>query len=422
VNPTAPEGSQVLAVISTPYGSDADYVGAGYSVPTKQDVPNSDMYEFIGWEPKPENITGIKTCYAQFTIRDDIWYTLGVSDISNGYTLNSDKTMSITKCTNKVNAAVRIPESLSFEGVPHTVTALGGFTGYSKLELISLPNTLIELSSNAFSGCSNLSEITLPDSLRTIGDQALGNCAKLTAVNIPANVQTIGNAPLCGGKNTKLKSITVADGNNNFKVINDCLIDINEKKLLQGLSNGVIPDDGAVTSLGAYCFHYMPIKSVEIPSYITSIPTNAFSNCKLLETITLPRSVTDLAATSFAWCDSLTTVNFSEGLKTISTYVFNSCPLMTLSMPSSLSHIDALAFGKITTLQSVTFKKALNEDNSIKIPYIDSTAFADSSNSGAAIVFNVPWSEEEHLATFTKDPTFGAKASIFNYNYQEETN
>lgn len=431
VNPTAPIGNQILAEISTPYGSDSNYSAAGYQTPVKQDASKPEMYEFTGWEPKPEKITGPMTCYAQFAILDSVWYTIVVGDISDcvdyngniyaGYSLNAyDKTMAITKCKNDLNAAVRIPESLTFDTTPYTVTKLGGFQYHGTLELVRLPNTLQELSASAFAGCTNLSEITLPESLRIIRKNSLQSCTKLKTISIPVNVHTIEDAPLAGCY--RIENIEVAPGNTNFIVTNGCLIDTRSKRLVQGLASGVIPNDGSVTSLGEYCFYEMPITTVTIPDSITKITTNAFSRCEALETVVLPNTITALEATCFAWCRKLTDVELPEGLKDIMTYVFNSCAFENVVIPASVNQVLNQSFGNIPTLHTVTFKKALRADGSIKIPDIGAEAFAESGTDVTPIVFNVPWSEEEHNNKFAQAPTFGAANAIFNYNYEEEAN
>jgi hypothetical protein len=437
INPTAPVGKQLLAEISTLYGSDADFTGSGYTIPTKQDAAKPALYEFTGWEPKPEKITGPMTCYAQFTIRDDVWYTIGVGDISdcvdpkdnslyNGYTLNSsNNTMTITKCKNDLNAAVRIPNTLSFNAIPYTVTKIGGirsgytggFSGHTTLELLDLPDSLEELLEGAFSRCTKLSEVTLPDSLRIIRKEVFKECVKLETLEIPANVHTIGDAPLCGCY--KLESIRVAPGNTAFTVKQDCLIDIHSRKLLQGIATSVIPDDGSVTSLSAYCFSNMPITSVAIPSGVTEVPSNAFQNCGSLMLVTLPNTIKVLDGTCFMGCSRLTDIELPEGLTDVKTYVFDGCSLKNVTIPASINNLFDHAFGDISELQTVTFKRAAG---STKIPTIDSRAFAGSGSSADPIIFNVPWSEAEHLAKFTTDPNFGAKAAIFNYDYEEGAN
>ena len=328
--------------------------------------------------------------------------------------------MAITKCKNDLNAAVRIPETFTFAATPYTVTKLGGFQNHSILELVRLPDTLQELSASAFAACTNLSAITLPESLRIIRKNSLQSCTKLKTISIPANVNTIEDAPLAGCY--RIENIEVAPGNTNFIVTNGCLIDIRSKRLVQGLASGVIPNDGSVTSLGEYCFYEMPITTVTIPDSITKITTNAFSRCEALETVVLPNTITALEATCFAWCTKLSEITLHEGITDIYTYAFNQCPFREVVIPASVNQVLNQSFGANTALQSVTFKKALNADGSIKIPSIATEAFAGSGSETTPVVFNVPWSEEEHNSKFAQAPTFGAVNAVFNFDYEEEAN
>lgn len=437
INPTAPEGSQVLAEIVTPYGSDADYAGAGYEVPKKLDAASPELYAFTGWYPTPTSITGALTCYAQFTILDSTWYTIGVADISDctdyngvvfdGYTLNdSNNTMAITECNNNYNAAVRIPAAMTFGGKNYTVIGLGGFSGHDRLELLNLPNTIVELLSSAFAECRNLNEIHLPESLQIINTRALQTCTKLKELTIPAKVHTIQDAAIAECKN--ITKLVVADGNTNFEVKQDCLIDKRNKKLLQGLTTGTIPTDGSVTSLGQYCFANMPITFMQVPDGIEVIANNAFSHCEQLREIKLPKTLKVLEATCFAWCYSLPKIELPEGLTDIMTYVFNSCIFEEVEIPASVNLILDHAFGDMVNLKKVTFKKDVHADGSIKIPNVNCGAFAGSGSPENPIVFNVPWSEIQHHYFFQgldengleKDPTFGAAYYTFNFDYEEE--
>jgi hypothetical protein len=112
-----------------------------------------------------------------------------------------------------------------------------------------------------------------------------------------------------------LESIAVAEGNNNFVARDGCLIDVRTKKLLQGTPTGVIPQDGSVTSLSDYCFHYMlSLTSVAIPEGVTVVPGDAFSHCESLETVTLPKTLTKLDSTCFSWCYKLAEITLPAGL------------------------------------------------------------------------------------------------------------
>lgn len=435
VNPTSKNNS-LLQTISVPYGSDAIYTEA---TPTKQDSVDPGLYAFTGWYPAPEKVTGPLTCYAQFTILDDKWYTIGINDITNctdyadnlfdGYILNKlDNTMSITECNNNFNSAVKIPYAFTFENTEFVVKSLGGFSDHINLELITLPDSLNEILARGFYNCYNLYEINLPNNLQIIGKNALQGCSRLKEILIPASVIRIDEASLADC--TNLTSIKVDSANLNYKVIQDCLIDTKSNKLIQGLATSVIPQDGTVTSLGQYCFSSMNIPSVIIPEGILEIPNNAFSRCGSLESVTLPSTLRSLDATCFAWCSKLKNIELPAGLLSIRTYVFDSCAFESVTIPSSIETILERAFGDMSSLKTVTFEKNLDKEGNIKIPYIHYNAFANSGTKDNPVEFNLPWSEQQHKEyfegtvenngeTFEKDPAFGANYYIFNFDYKE---
>lgn len=435
VNPTVKENS-LLQSVMVPYGSDASYTE---KTPEKLDAVSPDLYTFIGWHPSPEKITGPMICYAQFTILDDKWYTLGVKDISDcvdyngnvfdGYTLNTaNKTMAITDCNNKFNAAVKVPSEFVFDSDTYILTQLGGFSEHSKLELISIPESVSEIRARGFYNCYNLFEITLPKLLKTIGKSAFQGCAKLKDIFIPATVNSIGEAALADC--LKLEKINVDLENTRYKVVQDCLIDTKSKKLLQGLTTAIIPQDGSITSLGQHCFSNTDITNIQIPEGVTNISTNAFSRCGYLTEVILPSTLEVLDATCFAWCSNLKNIELPSKLRTIRTYVFDSCAFENVTMPESIIDVLERSFGDMTSLKTVTFKKHLDENGELVIPNIHQNAFANSGTSDSPIVFNLPWSKEQHKAAFEvdtdgkpRDPFFGAIGVNYeniNFDYEEE--
>ena len=76
------------------------------------------------------------------------------------------------------------------------------------------------------------------------------------------------------------------------------------------------------------------------------------------------------------------------------------------------------------------YQPIVGENGEIKIPYIHSSAFANSGTKDSPIVFKMPWSREQHYNKFEglnsegklTDPTFGAKYYEFNFDYIEEAN
>jgi hypothetical protein len=416
-------------VISTLYGYDTEYIG---NEPKKLDGASDWLYEFTGWHPKPEKIVTDMIVEARFAVADSEndddtlpGYTLDINDIELQVT--NANNIAITKCLNQFNTAVLVPETITYNDITYTVTSIGsgygnGFAGYESLELIDLPDTITDISAYTFYNCSKLFSITLPEALTTIGGYAFYGCFRLKELTIPVNVSYIADAAIA--KCDNLESINVADGNTNFSIVNNCLIDNANKKLLQGLPTkqedktlGIIPDDGSVTSLGSYCFYYKPITEVSIPNYITTIPSNAFSHCEALTEVVLPDTLTTLGDTCFAWCFGLENISLPEGLTTIMTFVFDSCKLSTVTIPSTVTAIYDRAFGNMPTLNTVEFLAAANG----AIPSITNKAFALS----GALTFILPWTKEQHMAHFKEntDIFFGALVGstlkFINYKNQE---
>lgn len=417
INSTDKDNS-ILQKLMVEYGSDAIYTGM---TPIKQDAANPELYAFIGWYPSPEKITGPLTCDAQFTVRDDKWYTINIGDISdfedsdgnlsNGYTLDqNNKTMTITNCKNKFNVAIRIPASFSFVDELYTVTQLGGFASNKTLDLLSLPDTLIAIMSRAFQYCSNLSELNWPQELKTVGAYAFRECIKLKDVFIPESVTEIGEGAFAGCAG--IVRIEVDPKNTKYIVNQGCLVNTSTGEVIRGLSTGTIPQDGTIKALLPYCFDYSKITTANIPEGVKSISQNAFSHCASLTELTLPSTLEELDATCFAWCSSLKNVILPEGLTTLKTYVFDACAIENIIIPASVNSLFNRSFGDMSSLKTVTFKKCVI-DGEVKIPDIHEEAFANSGSS-EGLVFRLPWSADIE----TKAP-WGAKNCTIIYDYEE---
>ena len=59
--------------------------------------------------------------------------------------------------------------------------------------VITIPNNIISISSDAFRDCTRLTNVTIPNSVTTIGESAFNNCSSLTSITIPDSVSTIGS-------------------------------------------------------------------------------------------------------------------------------------------------------------------------------------------------------------------------------------
>lgn len=122
-------------VSEVPYGSNASYTG---DTPAKTDVEKPEDYEFTGWNPSPNGITGNTDCYAQYRFIGFISVGIVERSISGDYT--NDR-----------------------------VTTVGAY---------------------AFQNCSGLTSVSFPN-VTSIGDYAFNAAHKLAKADLP-KVTSIG--------------------------------------------------------------------------------------------------------------------------------------------------------------------------------------------------------------------------------------
>lgn len=122
-------------VSEVPYGSNASYTG---DTPAKTDVEKPEDYEFTGWNPSPNGITGKTDCYAQYRFIGYISVGIVERSISGNY--SNDR-----------------------------VTTVGAY---------------------AFQNCSGLTSVSFPN-VTSIGDYAFNAAHKLAKADLP-KVTSIG--------------------------------------------------------------------------------------------------------------------------------------------------------------------------------------------------------------------------------------
>jgi len=113
----------------------------------------------------------------------------------------------------------------------------------------------------------------------------------------------------------------------------------------------------SITSIGGGAFEYCyKLDSIKIPDSVTSIGDFAFESCKGLKNIVLSNSLTDIGQI-FGNCVSLTTVIIPNSVITIANYAFVNCSgLSTLTIPGNVSSIGSYAFScsGLTSIVSVS--------------------------------------------------------------------
>jgi hypothetical protein len=304
--------------------------------------------------------------------------------------INGDTAYSVSRGT-AIDAEVVIPAI--HNGKPVTTIPANGFSSYTNLTNIIIPDSVTGIGSSAFSGCAKLTSITvpfvgaalnqtanthfgyifgasgagtssssnqnssIPASLKTviitggnsIAASAFYGCNGLTSVTIPNSVTSIGSSAFngCSG----LTSVTIP---NSVTSIGDYAF-----SSCSGLTSVTIPN--SVTSIGMRAFQNCTgLTSVTIPNSVTSISDSAFSSCISLTSITIPDSVTSIGDWAFDGCRGLTSITIPDSVRSIGIATFQGCRgLTSITIPNSVRSIDNYAFQNCTGLTSVTIPNSV---------------------------------------------------------------
>lgn len=150
------------------------------------------------------------------------------------------------------------------------VTSIGydAFCNCEALTHVSIPNSVIDIKSNAFSGCTSLVEINIPSKVTSIQCYTFENCKALEHVSFPDGLTGIEDGAFynCGSLvNITIPSGVISIGPHAFSGCN-ALIGIGE------LSN--------LTSIGDYAFcECKALEKLKLPKSMISIGTGAFWGC-----------------------------------------------------------------------------------------------------------------------------------------------
>ncbi|MBR4063417.1 MAG: leucine-rich repeat protein [Clostridia bacterium] len=185
-----------------------------------------------------------------------------------------------------------------------------------------IPDGVAKINGNAFAG-TGIKSVIIPESVEYIGVYVFSNCQSLKEIRIPKNVSSIGWAAF---RNSGIESIIVDSENQNFVVVNNCLINVAEKKLVFGYGNCSIPDDGSVEVIEYYALQYnSDLTEIVIPSSVKTIGYSAFSTCDNVEIVEIQNGITKIDGNAFTSCYRLKRVVVPNSVTSIGEYAFTGC-------------------------------------------------------------------------------------------------
>lgn len=96
------------------------------------------------------------------------------------------------------------------------------------------------------------------------------------------------------------------------------------------------------------------LKSIEIPSTVMSIESQAFYNCKNLNDVKLPYGMEEIQSWTFAGCSSLESIDMPYTIRKIGDTAFYNCTaLKSVAIPYFVEEIDAWTFAGCSKLENV---------------------------------------------------------------------
>ena len=217
----------------------------------------------------------------------------------------------------------------------------------SKIKTVEVGEGITSIGSWAFKNCYEMTSISLPSTLKKIGTEAFRYCGSLMLSELPASVNEVGQYAFsyCG-----ITAFTIPSA---------------LKKLPEGMfyncgSLAKVTFHSKVTEIGYWAFFgCSSLEEVELPNKLETIGYNAFYESGLTS-ITIPNSVTNLDAGSLRDCSKLTKVVLGTGIEKIQYETFmDDRALVEVVIPNSVKRIGDRAFAHCTVLPSLHLPASL---------------------------------------------------------------
>lgn len=257
------------------------------------------------------------------------------------------------------------------DGIP--VTYVRGLT--ADLTSIKLPSSLIKIKDDAFNSMDTLKSLVIDGgapNLNELGERSFSGCSNIEELDLSNSKLTSipeGAFAYCKNlKTIKLPSTITSIGDEAFY---NC----------QSLTNIEGLDKCNLKSIGSAAFsNCKALENLDFSqSTFTNVPSKAFNGCSALAKITLPNTLTTIGGYAFYACYSIPQLDLSNtALTTLENYALYQMRETTkLSLPDSISSIGTHAFsvstsnGAVPTILPASLKDKVNYKDAATSPWLN---------------------------------------------------
>lgn len=287
---------------------------------------------------------------------------------------NYDANYAILRGYDGAGGDVVVPAEI--DGFTVDVIGINVFKG-DTITSLTLPETVLELRSNAVASCEKLTSVTLPQSLVVINRMNFFSCNALSEVTIPASVRYIGDTSFrfCDAlRKITFEGVCPAIDMDCFSVLPDDAVAYVPDDQLEAYTaafenagstvsvqpsgknavlvenNGYVEDEfdfdastGTITSYNGYAT-YLAIPETIGGAPVKAIGPEAFARHAYLAFLELPEGLESIGDSAFYNCETLGRVRFPSTLKTIGSNAFYNAYKSSVLELTSVERIGDYAF------------------------------------------------------------------------------
>ena len=287
---------------------------------------------------------------------------------------NYDANYAILRGYDGAGGDVVVPAEI--DGFTVDVIGINVFKG-DTITSLTLPETVLELRSNAVASCEKLTSVTLPQSLVVINRMNFFSCNALSEVTIPASVRYIGDTSFrfCDAlRKITFEGVCPAIDMDCFSVLPDDAVAYVPDDQLEAYTaafenagstvsvqpsgknavlvenNGYVEEEfdfdvstGTITSYNGYAT-YLAIPETIGGAPVKAIGPEAFARHSYLAFLELPEGLESIGDSAFYNCETLGRVRFPSTLKTIGSNAFYNAYKSSVLELTSVESIGDYAF------------------------------------------------------------------------------